>query len=213
VHNPRPKILNEIVDELRPLRDAAKESDAMLGVRIVLRYMDQHFMPIKDRRSIKQNRTSSKQIQRTINKLRYQIRSAPWPVRVIAETCNGNDPLLPLLEQTLMAADAALSGFVEQDATADIVKPMCACCAYATIEAFSEKRPTSSSAASPLRVIAGLIYECCTGRQQDLERACEAALQWRPTMDEIIGRYAFKEGYDHFIELERALVQSQNKKH
>jgi hypothetical protein len=95
----------------------------------------------------------------------------------------------------------------------DPLKRTCAYWAYAIMVRLSQKRPASSSVNSPLRVITSLIYERCKGRQQDLERACEAALKFRPTLFDLCPREDFGRAYNHLYEVKRARLRAQTSIH
>jgi len=137
-------------------------------------------MAVLDRLSVKKNRNSAKQIRNTIRRLQYQIRTAPRPVQNCSYVRQTFDkgPVFSVPEM-LSLMDEALEKLATFSAAMDAIKAMCASRAYSIIEKCSKKPPASSSENSPLRVIAGLIYQHCTGKRQDLERACEDALRRR----------------------------------
>ena len=100
-----------------------------------------------------------------------------------------------------------------QSGAGDPLKRSCALWAYAIVVRLSQKRPASSSVNSPLRVITSLIYERCKGRQQDLERACEAALKFRPTLFDLCPREDFERVYSRLLEAKRARVRARTSVH
>jgi hypothetical protein len=100
-----------------------------------------------------------------------------------------------------------------QNGAADPLKRTCALWAYAIMVRLSQKRPASSSVNSSLRVITSLIYERCKGRQQDLERACEAALKFRPTLFDLCPREDFGRAYNRLLEAKRARLRAQTSVH
>jgi hypothetical protein len=60
----------------------------------------------------------------------------------------------------------------------DQVRIWCAKIAHTLMVSFSDENPSSGSARSPYRVIAGLLYEVITGeRGRDLKRACDEELK------------------------------------
>jgi hypothetical protein len=77
----------------------------------------------------------------------------------------------------LSLMDEALDKLAKFSASMDYTKALCASRAYSIMVECSKKPPASSSENSTLRVIASLIYQHCTGKRQDLERACEDTLR------------------------------------
>jgi hypothetical protein len=140
----------------------------------------QRMVELFHRPSLKKNRESAKKIQNTIRRLKHQIATAPPFIESHMHICNYpnvGQPLPTILEM-LGAMDRKLADHVTLSAASDHIKILCAEIAVNIILHCSQKKPASSSANSPLRIITGLIYEQCTGkRQRDLERACEAALR------------------------------------
>jgi hypothetical protein len=166
-----------ILRELRPLRDGVSQDKAKSEVDARLEKLKEQ-MAVLDRLSVKKNRNSARQIRNTIRRLQYQIRTAPRVVQKCGYVRQTFDkgPVFSVPEM-LSLMDEALDKLATFSAAMDALKAMCASRAYSIIEKCSKKPPTSSSENSPLRVIAGLIYQHCTGKRQDLERACEGTLR------------------------------------
>ncbi len=173
----RGEIVGEIVAELEPLRSGISRKKAEIVVRTQLSAM-QNEMDLFHRQSLKKNRDSAKRIRNTIRRLKHQIAAAPpphqkprvhrdIPRRATIADRSGNAGI----DGRELAEHVTLSG------AADRIKFSCAARGHNIMLKCSKKTPASSSANSPLRVIAGLIYEHCTGKWRDLERACEAALR------------------------------------
>jgi hypothetical protein len=166
-----------ILRELRPLRDAISQDKAKNKVDVWLRETKKQ-MAVLDRLSIKKNRNSAKQIRNTIHRLQYQIRTAPR----LVQNCGYVQPTFPngpifSVPKMLSLMDEALDKLATFSAFMDYTKALCASRAYSIMVKCSKKPPASSSENSPLRVIASLIYQHCTGKRQDLERACEDTLR------------------------------------
>src|SRR5262249_19648485 len=155
-------------------------------------YLVTRWMVFLDRSTAAKNRTSAKQIQKTVHRLRRQWASAPRIIR----TAMNDSSASTSLEKILEAIERGLTLFTQNrfphSGAAGPLKRTCAYWAYVIMVRLSQKRPASSSVNSPLRVITSLIYERCKGRQQDLERACEAALKFRPTLDFLCPRDDFE---------------------
>jgi hypothetical protein len=166
-----------ILRELRPLRDDVSQNKAKKRVDFCLRELKKD-MAVLDRLSVKKNRNSARQIRNTVHRLQYQIRTAPRLVQncgYLRQTVD-KGPVF-FVPEILSLMDEALDRLATFSAAVDYTKAVCACSAYGIIKACSKKPPASSSENSPLRVIASLIYLHCTGKRQDLERACEATLR------------------------------------
>jgi hypothetical protein len=176
MHEPA-QLVSAILEELRPLRDGVSQDKAKNKVDVWLRETKKQ-MAVLDRLSVKKNRNSAKQIRNTIHRLQYQIRTAPR----LVQNCGYVQPAFPdgpvfSVPKMLSWMDVALDKLTTFSAPRDYSKALCASRAYRIMVECSKKRPTSSSENSPLRVIASLIFQHCTGKRQDLERACEDALR------------------------------------
>jgi len=166
-----------ILRELRPLRDGVSQDKAKSQIDACLGLMKKQ-MAVLDRLSVMKNRKSARQIRNTIQRLQYQILTAPGLVQNCGyvQQIFPNGPIFSVPEM-LSLMDEALDKLATFSASMDYTKAMCAFRAYSIMEECSKKPPASSSENSPLRVIASLIYQHCTGKRQDLERACEDALR------------------------------------
>ena len=204
------EIVDEILGELQPLRDGLSKARARNDV-ITSLYMVTRWMVFLDRSTAAKNRTSAKQIQKTVHRLRRQWASAPRIVR----TALNNSSASVSLEKILEDFERGLTSFaqIRFPSVGDPLKRSCAYWAYIIMVRLSQKRPASSSVNSPLRVITSLIYERCKGRQQDLERACEAALKFRPRLDDLCPREDFERVYNRLLEAKRARVRARTSVH
>ena len=218
------EIVDEILCELRPLRDGFSKARARNEVITSLYIVRNLWMGFLDRSTAVKDRTSAKQIQKTVHRLRRQWASAP---RIVRTALNDSSASMSL-EKTLEDFERGLTLFAEirpghflsyiatglaQNGAGDPLKRSCALWAYAIMVRLSQKRPASSSVNSPLRVITSLIYERCKGRQQDLERACEAALKFRPTLFDLCPREDFGRAYNRLDEAKRARLRAQTSVH
>jgi hypothetical protein len=177
------QLVSAILEELRPLRNGVSQDKAKNLVHDQLLVL-KIGMPVLDRLSVKKNRNSARQIRNTIHRLQYQIRTAPRPVQNCGYVRpNGpvqtfpNDDAIFSVPEMLSLMDEALDRLATFSAAMDYIKAWCASSAKRIMLQCSKKPPASSSENSPLRVIASLIYQYCTGKQQDLERACEDVLR------------------------------------
>ena len=206
------EIVDEILRELRPLRDGISihraRNDVITSLFIVTRFL----AVFLDRSTAAKNRTSAKRIQKTVHGLRRQWASAP---RIVRTALNSSASMS--LEKILEDLERGLTSLAQprfaQNGVGDPLKKSCALFAYAIMVRLSQKRPASSSVNSSLRVITSLIYERCKGRQQDLERACEAALKSRPTLDDLCPREDFERVYSRLLEAKRARVRARTSVH
>ena len=201
------EIVDEILRELQPLRDGLSKARARNEV-ITSLYLVTRWMVFLDRSTAAKNRTSAKQIQKTVHRLRRQWASAPRIVRTAPFDSSASMSIEKILEDL----ERGLTSFAETKYfpknVGDPLKRSCALWAYAIVVRLSKKRPTSSSVNSSLRVITSLIYERCKGRQQDLERACEAALKFRPTLFDLCPREDFGRAYNRLDEGARLRAQT-----
>jgi hypothetical protein len=203
------EIVDEILGELQPLRDGLSIHRARNDV-ITSLYMVTRRMVFLDRSTAAKNRTSAKQIEKTVHRLRRQWASAP---RIVRTALNDSSASMSL-EKILEDFERGLTLFAQiRFGVGDPLKRSCALWAYAIMVRLSQKRPASSSVNSSLRVITSLIYERCKGRQQDLERACEAALKFRPTLDDLCPREDFERVHDRLLEAKRARVRARTSVH
>jgi hypothetical protein len=170
-------IIDAIIAELEPLRSGMSRNDAERDIRSQLNAMQKE-MQLFHRPSLKENRDSAKKIRSTIRRLKYQVATAPPAIQSHIHV--GDYPVrgpLPTVLEMLNAMDKKLADHVTLSAASDRIKFACAARGHDIMLRCSQKAPASSSANSALRVIASLIYEHCTRKRQDLERACEAALR------------------------------------
>src|SRR6516165_3848953 len=207
------EIVDEILCELRPLRDGFSKARARNEVITSLYIVRNLWMGFLDRSTAVKDRTSAKQIQKTVHRLRRQWASAPRIVRTAPFDSSASMSIEKILEDL----ERGLTSFAETKYfpknVGDPLKRSCALWAYAIVVRLSQKRPASSSVNSPLRVITSLIYERCKGRQQDLERACEAALKLRPTLFDLCPREDFGRAYNRLDEAKRARLRAQTSVH
>src|SRR5262245_31853460 len=75
------EIVDEILRELRPLRDGLSKARARNEIITSLYIVRTTWMVFLDRSTAVKNRTSAKQIQKTVHRLRRQWDSAPRIVR------------------------------------------------------------------------------------------------------------------------------------
>jgi hypothetical protein len=200
------EIVDEILGELKPLRDGVSIHDARNDV-ITSLYLLNLGMEFLDRSSVAKTRTRLKQVLKTVHRLKHQLTSLPKIYRPPFGYGEGSTPMS--LEKILAITDKLLTHDLARKETGDPLKRQCASWAYVIMVRLSQKRLTSSSARSPLRVIASLIYEKCKGREVDLERACEAALKFRPTLDDV----CLRENFEYFLEGKRARVRVRTSVH
>jgi hypothetical protein len=121
----------------------------------------------------KETREGAKRIRAAITRLEEQIARAT--------KASSPEMWLRLLERPLdlewlrQVCDAVIEGRGE-----DQRKIGCARAAMYLVLKFSANKPTSGSRTSPLRQIAGLLYEAIGGEPDlDIERACEVVLRER----------------------------------
>jgi hypothetical protein len=206
------EIVDEILGELQPLRDGLSIHRARNDV-ITSLYLVTRWMVFLDRSTAAKNRTIAKQIQKTVHRLRRQWASAPRIVRTALNDSSASMSLEKILEDFERGLTLFAQFRFAQNGAGDPLKRSCSLWAYAIMVRLSQKRPASSSVNSSLRVITSLIYERCKGRQQDLERACEAALKFRPTLDDLWPREDFERVHDRLLEAKRARVRARTSLH
>jgi hypothetical protein len=218
------EIVDEILGELQPLRDGLSKARARNEVITSLYIVRNLLGDLLDRSTVAKYRTSAKQIQKTVHRLRRQWASAPRIVKTALNDSSASMSLEKILEDferglTLFAQIrpgnvlSYIATNLAQNGAGDPLKRMCALWAYAIMVRLSQKRPASSSARSSLRVITSLVYERCKGRQQDLERACEAALKLRPTLFDLCSREDFGRVYSRLREAKLARIRAQTSVH
>jgi len=206
------EIVDEILGELQPLRDGLSIHWVRNDVSTSL-YMVTRWVVFLDRSTAAKNRTRAKQIQKTVHRLRRQWASAPRIIRTAMNDSSASTSLEKILEDIERGLTLFTQNRFPHSGAADPLKRTCAYWAYVIMVRLSQKRPASSSVNSPLRVITSLIYERCKGRQQDLERACEAALKFRPALDDLCPRELFEKIHDRLLEAKRARVRARTSVH
>jgi hypothetical protein len=86
-------------------------------------------------------------------------------------------PVPQLVNALKIVRDLCEAG-VKNQPSEDQIRIWCAKTAHTLMVRFSTKKPSSGSADSSYRVIAGLLYEILTGeRERDLKRACDDELK------------------------------------
>lgn len=170
--------ITAIVADLKPWRDQWREEQISLAVTKKLKLLRGAAAEALDRDAIIKTRTDARDIKKTIDKLRQQIRRASPELQLRL------DPSYrPELRYQLLLVhdecDRAEENSVTHD-RADQVKAWCAIIAYSLIQKYSEEEPTSGSSKAPFRNIAGVLYSCLRpGKREtpDLKRACDDRLR------------------------------------
>lgn len=170
-------LVASIVAELKPFRRSLTHDEIEKHIRKTLEG-SRWVLDRDDRAAIHKNNAYIERLRGTIRRLVDQLSKAPAPVQVSAFSgMSRYGPYagwgflteLEEMEQRLLVSKG--------NAKRDPIKHLCAQMAR-NFFLFSEKLPSSSSKASPFRVVASLVYEYFTGKaEQDLERPCEAALR------------------------------------
>jgi len=178
-------IASAIADELEPLQPKKSRVEVERSVRQTLEG-SKWLMSRYSREAIRKNRPHISKLRNTIRQLSDDILKAPRPVKIsmfsgmsqpFAELAFLND--LKDMEHRLAAAN--ISG------ARDAIKQFSALTARNFFFFYSDKAPTSGRPESPMRVVAGYIYEYLTGKtEQDLERSCEVVLR-RSRSDPVFG--------------------------
>jgi hypothetical protein len=165
-----------IADELRPLQAKRSRAEVEQSARKSLEG-SRWLMSRYGRVAIRRNRPHINKLRKAIGRLLNEVSRAPRPIQTsmfsgisqpFAQLVFLND--LREMERRLAAAN--VSG------GRDAIKQFSAEAACNFFVFYSDKAPTSGKPESPMRIVAGLIYEYLTGKpDQDLERSCEAALR------------------------------------
>lgn len=169
-------IAEAIIDELRPLQAKWSRTDVERMVREKLE-SSKWIMSRHSRENIRNNRDHAIKLRDTISQLLRQISKAPKPVQVSMFSGMTSGPYAPqAFLVDLKNMERRLAGS-DVNNKRDWIKKFSAETACNFFFFYSDKVPTSGGAASPMRIVAGLVYEYLTGlAERDLERSCEEAL-------------------------------------
>lgn len=140
-----------------------------------------------DRKAIRKTREDAREITRALDHLDDLLRSATMGAELrlrlgldqpgLLPKHAGNAPAGRLMIALQEVRELCEHGGANQP-SADQVRIWCARIAFTLLHLFSNKEPTSGSADSPYRALAGLLYEVLTGEQgRDLKRACDDHLR------------------------------------
>jgi hypothetical protein len=176
---PDTELVQQIEGELRPLKaDVALATPAAIIESLNrLRSVSPQFF---SRQAVKDTRKDARQITGTTQKLNRLLDQASpeLRLRLKLEPIPGYVP--PLTAALDAALDECAAAVASKASHENEVMKWCALEAWRLIVTFSDRRPSSGSATSPLRVIASLVYEAVTGiRDKDLRRTCDVVHQER----------------------------------
>jgi hypothetical protein len=169
-------IVTAIVDELSPLLEQKSRNEVEQSIAATLersRWLKGRY----SRRAIRANRPHIKKLQNSIRRLEGDILKTPRPVQIsmfsgMSQPYAQEAFLNDLKEMGRRLAAAEITGH------RDNIKQISAEIALDFFVFHSKNIPSSGNAKSPMRIVAGLVYEYFTGkRDRDLERPCKAAIQ------------------------------------
>jgi hypothetical protein len=169
------EIAMAIVDELRPLQEKKSRNGVEQSIRATLKGR-RRLMGRYSREAIRANRPHIKRLQNSIHRLEGDIVKAPPPVQIsmfsgMSQAYGQEAFLNDLKEMGRRLTTANIRGH------RDNIKQISAEIALNFFVFHSKKIPSSGNDKSPMRIVAGLVYEYFTGEAgQGLERLCEAAL-------------------------------------
>jgi hypothetical protein len=170
-------IVTAIVDELRLEQKSRNEVEQSIAATLE---RSSWLKGRYSREAIRANRPHIKKLQNSIHRLMDDISKAPRPVQISMfsgmSRFYGQKAFLNELEKMgRRLATADIRG------RRDNIKQISAEIALNFFVFHSNKLPSSGSDKSPMRIVAGLVYEYFTGKSdQDhgsLERSCEAAIK------------------------------------
>jgi hypothetical protein len=208
----RDDMVQAIVNLLKPWADPYQQQDVIAGAREQIGILEAAF-PELSREGVRATRESARRILGKIANLKQKItdlqhecdgRASPeMRMRLAGIRCRPHYEVWASAERQLIATkplddnfvkalgdmkrecEAAIKGtLTERGGGSDQVKEWCANIACTLVIRFSKAPPTSGSADSPFRHIAGLLCKIIEPTEGDTipdpERACEAALKrWR----------------------------------
>jgi hypothetical protein len=171
-------IVVAIADELSPLQEKKSPNEVEQSIRATLE-KSRWLMDRYSRAAIRANRPHIKKLQNSIRRLKDDIHKAPRPVQIsmfsgMSQPYGQEAFLNDLEEMGCRLADASDIG------RRDMIKQASAEIALNFFVFYSTKIPSSGSAKSPMRIVAGMVYEYFTGeagQDLDLERPCERAIK------------------------------------
>jgi hypothetical protein len=167
----RDELVQTIVGLLKPWVDPYQQRDVIAGVNEQIGEFEAA-LPELSREGVIATRECARKILRKVTGMQRQLDASP----------EMRARLSPMLDNIKRECEAAIKGtLTERGGGNDQVKEWCARKAWVLVIRFSKSRPTSGSADSPFRHIAGLlcnIIEPTEGDDvPDLERPCEAVLK------------------------------------
>lgn len=170
------EIAAAIADELMPLKEQ-KSRKVEQKIRATLEG-SRWLMGRYSREAIRANRLHIKKLRNSICRLVDDILKTPRSIQ-ISMFSGMSQPYGPeVLLNDLTEMDHRLLSAAEIRAGRDMIKRASAEIALNFFVFHSKKLPSSGNDKSPMRIVAGLVYEYFTGKaDQDLERPCKAAIQ------------------------------------
>jgi len=202
---PRDKLVQTIVDLLKPWADPYQQQDVIAGVREQIGILEAAF-PELSREGLRATRESARRILGKIANLKHKItdlqhegdgRASPeirmrlagircrphyevWAgaKRQLIATKPLDDNFVKALGDMKRECEAAIQGtLTERGGGSDQVKEWCARIACTLVIRFSEAPPTSGSLTSPFRRIAGLLYKIIEPTERDYVPDLERACE------------------------------------
>jgi hypothetical protein len=191
MHGPRARTDDDIVADIVRLLDSRLPCEEVKSVVAKQLMMQRELIAkIYGRNAVSKRRAAAKRLRSDIERLVASMKAAPSDIVMLMP------PELPKIpeeiDQVIATARPRLDAFYDhlvdlshacqrvmgESAVYDNCKRRCAESAHDLILQFSERSPTNYDG-SPFRTITSRIFEYVTGkRDNDLERSCEAVLQW-----------------------------------
>ncbi|SRR5258706_1007986 len=171
--------LRRIIDEHGQTSAARARSNLRLhlsrnGMCGVIRILRRAAPDYLTRVAIRKTRYDSRAIAKSVVQLEEQVKQSTLSPELVFRLGPERERLLDALRAVKRVCEEA-----EQNKPPDDqVRTWCAKIAHTLIVRFSEDRPSSGSALSHHRIVAGLLYEILTGESgRDLKRACDEELR------------------------------------
>jgi hypothetical protein len=144
--------------------------NGMCGVIRILRRATPDYLT---RDAIRKTRDDSRAIAKSVSQLEEQVKQSTLSPELVFRLGPERERLLDVLRAVKRVCEEA----EQNQPPDDQVRTWCAKIAHTLIIRFSEERPSSGSARSRYRIVAGLLYEILTGESgRDLKRACDEEL-------------------------------------
>jgi len=168
----RHDLVSAIATRLKPWHECWQDRDVLQAVGKQLRALQAAAPEFLSREAVRKTRASARKILAATMKIEGELAALP-ELRLRLKS----PQKIELLEEIKRECRAAVKGTLGAGRR-DQIKEWCARSAFALVVRFSKHRPTSSSADSPYRHIASLLYEAVTGRRdKDFERVCKVVLK------------------------------------